>query len=129
MQGRIWFEGNPWPNGHAIISANMHIFLVDGEDKKSPFDAGAYLNLTIKTDNYDSENTDEDRDRIEAQYKAEKAGKTISDWESFGVWKNYSKPCGELVFLECNPEGQWLFMEIASGVNMTRPLAEFFNSF
>ena len=49
MQGRIWFEGNPWPNGHAIISANMHIFLVDGEDKKSPFDAGAYLNLTIKT--------------------------------------------------------------------------------
>jgi len=42
-----------------------------------------------------------------------------------GVFDLIRHPSGELYFLECNPEGQWLFMEQATGQKMTQKFSEF----
>lgn len=43
----------------------------------------------------------------------------------FGVFDLIRHPSGKIYFLECNPEGQWLFMEQATGQKMTKQFAKF----
>ena len=89
-KGRIWFEGNPWPNGHAIKSADLFITLSEGGENSWPPETGAYLGLKIKTDDYYAEMLEEERNRAyEAETKASDNNEHIADWTSFIVWQNY----------------------------------------
>lgn len=45
----------------------------------------------------------------------------------YGAYDFIVRPDGREVFLECNPGGQWLWLEQATGLSVTRPLAEFLN--
>lgn len=42
----------------------------------------------------------------------------------FGVFDLIRTPSGELVFLECNIDGQWLFMEQAAQTKVAKPFAD-----
>lgn len=43
----------------------------------------------------------------------------------FGAYDFIVTPEGDIVFLEVNPVGQWLWLEIATGLEMTRALANY----
>ena len=47
---------------------------------------------------------------------------------NFGCIDLIAKPDGELVFLECNPNGQWLWVELATGQKISEAIADFFTS-
>lgn len=42
----------------------------------------------------------------------------------FGVFDFIKSKKGEDVFLELNPNGQWLWLELKSGFNITKSVAE-----
>lgn len=48
---------------------------------------------------------------------------------NYGAFDLIRTPDGELVFLECNPEGQWLFMEEFTGTEIAKPFAKFIAEF
>lgn len=73
MQGRIWFEGNPWPQGHALLDFQLGAFLHEG---------GVTLSLLLKSTEY--------RDAGGAVEPPEEQAAT-GDWESRGVWNNYHR--------------------------------------
>ena len=65
---RIFFEDNPWPEGHPVLSCAWHVELLrDGELR---------LHLHLKTADYLSERDPGD---VEGD----------SDWTSVGVWANF----------------------------------------
>lgn len=43
---------------------------------------------------------------------------------NFGCFDFIVTPSGEYVFLECNPNGQWLWVEIETGMNISQAIAE-----
>ena len=43
---------------------------------------------------------------------------------NFGSFDFIVTPSGEYVFLECNPNGQWLWVEIETGMNISQAIAE-----
>lgn len=43
---------------------------------------------------------------------------------SFGCFDFIVTPSGEYVFLECNPNGQWLWVELETGLPISRAIAE-----
>lgn len=43
----------------------------------------------------------------------------------FGCIDLVVRPDGEYVFLECNPNGQWLWVEIATGQKISEAIADF----
>lgn len=45
---------------------------------------------------------------------------------SFGCFDFIVTPSGEYVFLECNPNGQWLWVEMATGQKISSAIADFF---
>lgn len=45
---------------------------------------------------------------------------------NFGCIDFVVRPDGELVFLECNPNGQWLWIELATGQRISEAIANFF---
>lgn len=66
--GRIWFTGNPWPNGHALKQPRLFAqFDSDSGDWES---APGYLRLEIESEDYYAEWSDAES---EAAYKAEEA--------------------------------------------------------
>jgi hypothetical protein len=77
-EGRIWFPGNPWPDGHRIAKFHWKGWL-------SPQD-GAGFGLSLKTATYDED------DRAELDYGEE----SPDDEERYpfggfkGTWMNYS---------------------------------------
>jgi hypothetical protein len=74
MEGRIWFEGNPWPDGHAIKELEFRLLLDE---------AGVGLLLNLETDDYYAE----DPSYFDEEFEEEHISK--SDWESKIVWGNY----------------------------------------
>jgi hypothetical protein len=72
MNGRIWFPGNPWPDGHAIIALAFSILL---------HDAGLGLLLNLRSEDYGIHDPDDDDDEDEPD--------DTRDWESKIVWNNY----------------------------------------
>jgi hypothetical protein len=73
MQGRIWFEGNPWPHGHAIKALDFSLLL----DAR-----GIGLLLNLESDDYYAEDPtywDDDHEDEEVD----------SGWQSKVVWGNY----------------------------------------
>ena len=44
---------------------------------------------------------------------------------NFGCFDFIVTPSGEYVFLECNPNGQWLWVELETGLPISRAIAEF----
>lgn len=73
---RIYFKGNPYPDGHSIKK-----FIWSGrldEDEQLWFD------LHLETDDYDAEDTEEYDDDEEEE-------DVDSDWEAKIVWENYQK--------------------------------------
>lgn len=47
---------------------------------------------------------------------------------NFGCIDLIVRPDGEFVFLECNPNGQWLWIELATGQKIAEAIADFFTS-
>jgi hypothetical protein len=79
--GRIWFPGNPWPNGHRIKSFRFGATITPD---RGAWDAALVgkrpamaLDFELVTAAYDEEDTS-DRD-----------GSGATDWESKIVWNNY----------------------------------------
>ena len=48
---------------------------------------------------------------------------------NFGCFDFIVTPSGEYVFLECNPNGQWLWVEDATGLKISEAIADFLSSF
>lgn len=44
---------------------------------------------------------------------------------NFGCFDLIVTPDGEYVFLECNPNGQWLWVELATGLPIAEAIADF----
>ena len=44
---------------------------------------------------------------------------------NFGCFDFIVTPAGEYVFLECNPNGQWLWVELATGLKISWAIADF----
>jgi hypothetical protein len=65
--GRIYFPGNPWPEGHRITN-----FQWTGRVERS---SGIWFDLHLQTEDYRAEGEREERER--------------GDWESPIVWNNY----------------------------------------
>lgn len=72
MQGHIQFEGNPWPDGHAI--KEMEFGLLLGED-------GVSLLLHLRSENYYVNDPDDEEEAEDEESE--------SSWTSKGVWGNY----------------------------------------
>jgi hypothetical protein len=73
MKGRIWFEGNPWPDGHAIKTLDFNLLL----DAR-----GLGLLLNLESDDYYAEDPtywDDDEEEEDVD----------SGWQSKVVWGNY----------------------------------------
>ena len=47
---------------------------------------------------------------------------------NFGCFDFIVTPSGEFVFLECNPNGQWLWVEDATGLKIAEAIADFLSS-
>lgn len=47
---------------------------------------------------------------------------------NFGCLDLIVRPDGEYVFLECNPNGQWLWVELATGMKISESIARFLSS-
>ena len=48
---------------------------------------------------------------------------------NFGCFDFIVTPSGDFVFLECNPNGQWLWVEDATGLKISEAIADFLSSF
>ena len=47
---------------------------------------------------------------------------------NFGCFDFIVTPSGDYVFLECNPNGQWLWVEDATGLKISEAIADFLSS-
>jgi len=77
MHGRIFFEGNPWPEGHPIKECQFSASLSD---------AGVSLNLHLVTEDYYSEREIieyDENDNLLPEFE------DLSAWQSPGCWYNY----------------------------------------
>lgn len=85
MNGRIWFENNPWPKGHAIRTFSFSILL---------HEQGAGLMLHMKTQAYQEEypddadmpGSDDDFDEVSGLIDDD----PLRDWKSPVVWNNFN---------------------------------------
>ena len=77
LQGRIWFEDNPWPGGHAIKALEFSLLLDE---------QGLGLLLELQSDDYYAEDpTYWDEIGNEEEEEEDDAG----DWGAKIVWGNY----------------------------------------
>lgn len=81
VEGRIFFPGNPWPDGHRIISCELVAAINPSRGlytDEAPYQGPALtLAIDLKTADYD-EDDQSDRDAIGAD-----------DWSSKIAWNNY----------------------------------------
>ena len=70
MKDRIFFENNPWPEGHTINEFKWTARLKDGY---------VWFDMHLETDEYYAERDIEDDEENEPE----------SDWEAAGTWSNY----------------------------------------
>lgn len=85
---RIWFVGNPWPNGHKIEEFEWEARLEEG-DAGQPKEV--WFCMSLLTEDYyaeDSEDENDDEDVIHPNDRKKKKKKG-SDWTSKRVWSNY----------------------------------------
>jgi hypothetical protein len=74
MKGRIYFPGNPWPEGHALKELTWSVRIEPAR--------GLFFDLNLESTEYYAERRiDDDGD--------EEAGELRSDFEAPGVWGNY----------------------------------------
>lgn len=76
MKGRIWFEGNPWPNGHAVEEFIWQILLQEDAPR---------LLLHLRSEEYMG---DDSEDLIDEEVNDDAEG---DDWSTPGVWGNYGQ--------------------------------------
>jgi hypothetical protein len=72
MDGRIFFEGNPWPEGHPI-SEFRWVAERRGQD--------VWFGFHLETADYDSEREPKDDESVEY----------LSNWHAPGVWGNFHR--------------------------------------
>ncbi len=80
VEGRIWFEGNPWPGGHRVASCAI---VGELHPMRGAFVADApgpalSLGIELRSADYDEGDLPEERDHV---------GET--DWASKIAWNNY----------------------------------------
>lgn len=74
---RIYFDGNPWPNGHRIAHFEWSAhFKTEEAYSRTP---GLYFDLHVKTAEYDEEDLDDELEEEEPP----------TDWQAKIVWNNY----------------------------------------
>ena len=71
-RNRIFFPGNPWPEGHAVDEFHWKASVRDGQ---------VWFDLHLQTAAYDAEREIEEADEEDF----------ASDWEAPGVWTNYHR--------------------------------------
>lgn len=92
MHGRIWFEGNPWPEGHGIKAAEFFLSLSHGYDEDWTPHPQLDLGLTIESEDYYAAMTKEERDAAyDREAKAIDEGVELSDWAAFIAWQNFHR--------------------------------------
>jgi hypothetical protein len=79
-QNRIFFPGNPWPEGHAIEAFQW---------TASVRDAQVWFDLHLQSAAYDAEREIEETGDHEDENDGEED--FSSDWEAPGVWTNYHR--------------------------------------
>jgi hypothetical protein len=72
VSGRIWFEGNPWPNGHAIKALEFQLLLDE---------TGLGLLLDLQSEDYNTGDP--------SYFDDDNADQAESDWTTKAVWGNY----------------------------------------
>lgn len=72
-EGRIWFPGNPWPNGHLVRKVLWSGVLDDD---------GLHFRFSATTMDYDFEDTDDEPEDEDDE---------LDDWQATGVWGNYHR--------------------------------------
>jgi hypothetical protein len=79
MHGRIWFPGNPWPDGHRVTEFAWNGRL-DGSGK-------LWFDLHLETADYDE--ADEADDEADPADDIDEDDNDIADWLAPTVWQNY----------------------------------------
>jgi hypothetical protein len=83
MEGRIWFPGNPWPDGHRV----------EEFDWTGRLDAlgRLWFDLTLRTADYDEASVADD---------GGEEPEDLTDWEAPIVWNNYHRCTLSSIFWE-----------------------------
>ena len=89
-RNRIYFPGNPWPQGHALIDfawsaelvpkAPWHSIILRGRSSGPQKAPGVWFHLHLESANYYADDGDA---------KADDDEESTSEWESKVVWHNY----------------------------------------
>ncbi len=84
-QDRIFFTGNPWPEGHPVKEFRWTAAVREGQVR---------FDLHLRSDDYEAEREIEDPE--ENDEEGEEGDDTedrayIGDWQSVGVWTNYHR--------------------------------------
>ncbi|SEJ15659.1 MULTISPECIES: hypothetical protein [unclassified Variovorax] len=77
-QDRIFFTGNPWPEGHPVKEFRWTAAVRDGQVR---------FDLHLRSDDYEAEREIEDPEEEDET----EDGEYIGDWQSVGVWTNYHR--------------------------------------
>jgi hypothetical protein len=80
-QDRIFFTGNPWPEGHPVKEFRWTAAVRDGQVR---------FDLHLRSDDYEAEREIEDPEDPEEADETHDGG-YIGDWQSVGVWTNYHR--------------------------------------
>ncbi|MGJ7568979.1 hypothetical protein ACSFBX_00440 [Variovorax sp. RB2P76] len=79
-RNRIFFPGNPWPEGHAVDEFHWKASVRDGQ---------VWFDLHLQTAAYDADREIEEADEEEDEEDDDED--FASDWEAPGVWTNYHR--------------------------------------
>lgn len=77
-QARIFFTGNPWPEGHPVKEFRWTAAVRDGQ---------VWFDLHLRSDDYEAEREIEDPEEEDETEDGEYRG----DWQSASVWTNYHR--------------------------------------
>jgi hypothetical protein len=83
--GRIFFTGNPWPEGHPVKEFRWTAAVRDGQ---------VWFDLHLRSDDYEAEREIEDPEENEEDEEEDarnEDGEYRGDWQSAGVWTNYHR--------------------------------------
>lgn len=87
-QDRIFFTGNPWPEGHPVKEFRWTAAVRDGQVR---------FDLHLRSDDYEAEREIEDPEENDDEDDKDEEGDDtedlayIGDWQSVGVWTNYHR--------------------------------------
>ena len=93
IQGRIHFAGNPWPQGHRVVSctfnASIHPAVGAYASVYPNFGPGLMLEFVLTTAEYDEDDEDDQESENDPPNQDGQSDSDQPDWTSKIVWNNY----------------------------------------